>query len=165
MAQVTDRDRGYRKFQAELDKLDNMFVKVGLPEKGILAEGDEDGSGAEPAKDMSEMIIRGAVHEFGAPKKNIPERSWLRAAYDKNLKLIDRQITNAFNGVARGKTTAEGALGLLGEWFVATVKGHIDKMKLPALAERTVKRKGSSRLLIDTGQLKQSIQWVLGKGL
>jgi hypothetical protein len=140
-----------------------MFVKVGLPEKGILKAGTAKGSGAESAKDMSDMIIRGAVHEFGAPNKNIPERSWLRAAYDANLAKIDRQIANAFDAVSRGKADAEQALGLLGEWFVAVIRRHINAMILPALQPRTIKRKKSSKLLIDTGQLRQSIQWVLGK--
>lgn len=163
MADVVDKDMGYEKFRQTMESFGQRFVKVGLPEDGTVGEGKDKGSGHKPAESMSELIKIGAVHEFGAPNRNIPERSWLRSAFDKNAKRIDRQLDNAVGSVIDGTADEDRALGLVGEWFVNVVKAHIGKMKLPALQDRTVKRKGSSALLVDIGQMRNSIQWVLGR--
>jgi hypothetical protein len=48
-------------------------------------------------------------------------------------------------------------LGLLGEWFVGRTKAEMKNGSFQALAPSTVKAKGSTKPLVDTGQLRNSV--------
>lgn len=39
-----------------------------------------------------EVVVYAAVHEFGSPKRNIPERSYLRKTFDEQKEEIERLI-------------------------------------------------------------------------
>ena len=56
----------------------------------------------------------------------------------------------------------EQALGQLGEMTKGDVQTEIRSGDFAPLKPATIKRKGSSRPLIDTGQMVQSIAWELG---
>jgi len=62
---------------AVTSQLDNNGIRVGIIGDGINA-------------------TKGAVHEFGAPAKNIPERSWMRSTVkanrDKTVKIFAGEI-------------------------------------------------------------------------
>lgn len=51
-----------------------------------------------------EVLVYAAVHEFGSPKKNIPERSFLRLGFDKNKEEIERLIDAEIEKVLRRHT-------------------------------------------------------------
>ena len=48
-----------------------------------------------------EVLIYAAVHEFGSPKKNIPQRSYLRLGFDKNKEEIEKLIDAEIEKVLR----------------------------------------------------------------
>jgi hypothetical protein len=61
-----------------------------------------------------------------------------------------------------GKIDERKAMGLLGAWASGAIKATISQSgDFAPLAPSTVKAKGSSRPLIDSGQLNQSITWVV----
>lgn len=145
-------DRGWNRLQEELRKADGARTKVGLPAEGDVAEG--------PAATMSELATVGAVHEFGAPNKNIPERSWLRTAYDENKTRLDAVKKREYNSIVDGRQTAKQAIGRVGEWFAARVKAKIRRGPFAPLQAATIARKKSKKPLIDTGQMIQSVTHV-----
>lgn len=131
-------------------KAQNSYVKVGIlgdDPKSTRAEGT-----------LSNVEI-GAVHEFGSPAANIPERSFLRSTVDAHKEAYNQHIEDAARDVVHGKYTVEQTLNRLGARAAADVKATIRKGIPPPLQPETVARKGSTKPLVDTGQLISSITW------
>jgi hypothetical protein len=149
---VEDNDLGWESIKRNLREMDNVQTKVGLPAEGVPAAGE--------MTSMSEVATVGAVHEFGAPANNIPERSWLRSAYDENKRRLDQVKAKETGRVIDGKQNARQAIGRVGEWFAAQVKNKIRKGPFAPNLPATILRKGSTKPLIDTGQMIQSITHV-----
>ena len=61
--------------------------------------------------------------------------------------------------VVEGKITEAAALDMLGAKVASYCQEAIDNGIEPALADETVRRKGSSKPLVNTGQLKSAITW------
>lgn len=101
-------------------------------------------------------------HAVAAYKIRIPERPFLRVAIRKNKQAYIRLNKINLVKVMRGQMSIEQALGQLGVMAKGDVQTEIRSGNFTPLAPATIKRKGSSRPLIDTGQLVQSIQWELG---
>ncbi len=127
----------------------NRVVNVGVP------EGKKESDGTPVA-----MIA--AVHEFGSPSQGIPERSFLRASVQRNRQKYVRLNRINLVKMLHGQMSAEQALGQLGEMAKGDVQTEIRSGDFAPLKAATIKRKDSSRPLIDTGQMVQSIAWELG---
>ena len=128
---------------------DNRVVNVGVPE----GKREEDGT---------PVAMIAAVHEFGSPSQGIPERPFLRVAVQRNRQKYVRLNRINLVKMLRGQATVEQALGQLGEMAKGDVQTEIRSGDFAPLKPATIKRKGSSRPLIDTGQMVQSIAWELG---
>lgn len=150
-------DHGWSRIMRSFREIDRTFTKVGLPDSASVGHGFRQGSGHEPAEDMSEIIIVGAVHEFGAPRKGIPARPFIRPSYDKNKSDLQRIKAHELGLVIDGKKTVKGGLAVIGEWLTNKTKQYLTLLKVPPLKPLTIARKKSSNPLIDTGQLRNSI--------
>jgi hypothetical protein len=150
-------DHGYAAVMSEIKKADHLYVKVGFPVEGELAAGN--------AKDISEINLIAAVQEFGSEKRNVPERSFIRATFDSEYENLQRFKEHEYLQIVQGKQTALMAIGQIGEWLTNKTKGYIRNIIPPPLKEATKKRKGrggdSAVPLIDTGQMINTIQWVI----
>lgn len=102
-------------------------------------------------------------HAVAAHKIRIPERPFLRVAIEKNKQAYIRLNRINLARIVRGDTDVPAALSQLGEMAKSHVQTEIRSGNFTPLAPATIKRKGSSRPLIDTGQLVQSIAWELGE--
>lgn len=128
---------------------ENKVVNVGIPQGAR----EEDGT---------PVAMVAAVHEYGSPSQGIPERPFLRVAVQKNrIKYVRLNRINLVK-MLRGQMSIEQALGQLGEMAKGDVQTEIRSGDFAPLKPATIKRKGSSRPLIDTGQMVQSIAWELG---
>lgn len=141
----------------------SVSVKVGVfGAKG--AEKVKPREEGQPAPNLT-MVELATIHEFGTGK--IPERSFIRSYFDAEFdslmgvlrKLIEKAIARA---VQTGKpiTAAEQkkVLDTVGAYMVGRIQERIASGAIkPPLAETTIDRKGSSKPLIDTGQLRSSI--------
>jgi len=152
-----DIDMGYKAILREVREMEKEpYVKV-----GILKDEEHESDSGETAS----MLVIASTHEFGSPTKNIPERSYLRSTADKERKRITGHLDRGIDDIIKGRSTVMKTLSKVGLMFQSLVQQKITSIKEPALKEATIKRKGSSNPLIDTGQLRSSIRYeVVKKG-
>lgn len=104
----------------------------------------------------------GLIHEYGAPKAGIPARPFLSQTFrNRRVELVAIQAKIA-EGIFTGRLDEHKAMALLGAWAVGAIKATItrDGQFVP-LKPATIKRKGSDKPLIHTGQLVGSITFVV----
>ena len=97
----------------------------------------------------------GAIHEFGADTANIPARPWLNpgvnAGNEEYLTIIERAVSNG--------EPIKQALERVGVVAVGMVQKYMTELRTPPNAPSTIKAKGSSNPLIDSGVLRQSVTY------
>jgi hypothetical protein len=178
-------DRGWTKLTQLVDSLKNgeAYVKAGVlsggenrltrAEHASTAATNRDangrflkGSGAKTKSTVegsgADTVMIAAIQEFGVPEKGIPERSFIRAPFAAHktecVGLLKIEIKKAYEG--RGDIPK--ALDRLGLKMVSFMRTAIKfssggNEPYPPNAPSTIEKKGSSRPLVDTGQLLRSI--------
>ena len=137
---------GLRALEKRLAAMKNR-VLVGVPAGATEADG-------------TSLAKVAAVNEFGtAPGTvpEIPERSFLRAGIREGMPEFERLNRHSLKGVVEGTMTEDHALDLLGVAAVGAVKRKIGEGPFVPNAPSTIKRKGSSKPLIDTNTLRGGI--------
>lgn len=136
-----------------------LAAKKAKVKVGVLAS-----AGVHPESGVS-LVEIAAVHEFGSPAANIPQRSFIRRTLDlreDDLKKMMHRIAVAY---VSEHVTLQTALDVLGQWLVAAVKNTIvTEQVVPRLEEspagrRTIARKGSSVTLVDHAHLLNAISY------
>ncbi|MEY4548250.1 MAG: hypothetical protein RL685_4445 [Pseudomonadota bacterium] len=94
----------------------------------------------------------------GYEHPGIPQRSFIRAWFDESQELIVATLQSQLALVVAGKLSAEQAAERIGLVFEGSVKQRISRGIPPPNARSTIERKGSSKPLIDTGQLRNAIR-------
>lgn len=132
-------------------------VRVGVfADKGGATVADESGLS---------NVEKAAIHELGAPEANIPERSFLRSTMTQHSAEYASMITKLVPKMLSGTLTAEQAFNVIGAKIVADVNRKVRVEGVgPPLQPETIARKGSSRALIDTASMIQSVTWVVLRG-
>ena len=140
---VTDRDLGMRAIMREYRRGDGLALTVGIQQ----GETNEGVSVAE----------YGAYNEYGTDK--IPQRSFMGTAFDENKAGYIRYMTRASKAIGlQSFANMATTLGLKAQQDIQNVitKRNI----LPKLADSTVKAKGDTKTLVDTGALANSITFI-----
>jgi len=140
-------------YERNLQQFKDSVVKA-----GILAK-----DGSENHSEGITVFQIGMIHEFGVPEKNIPRRSFIRVPIENNIKEITKLIENNHRLVSENAMSAKVALDRIGIKAQNTIKESFRNNDWKANSRATVKRKGSSRPLIDTGQLIGSISFIVEK--
>lgn len=152
---ISDKDKGLKALIERCVSLKRATVKVGvLEDKGAEAKRTED----EEPGEMTVLEVA-TIHEFGAPAAGIPARSFIRGTVDEQrgeIADVQRKLAIA---VLSGKLEIGRALNQLGAAVSARIQRRIARGIQPPLLPRTIARKGSSKPLVDTGQLRSSISW------
>ena len=139
-----------RKFYAEIDKLKEGQVFIGY-QQGKTKHKDGDGEEV----DMADIAM---FNELGTSTS--PSRPFLRMTVDENEDEINQMCEQVAKNIANGGT-AEDALKKLGAFGVSLVQKTIASGKFTPNAPSTIKAKGSEKPLIDTGQMRQSVHYVI----
>jgi|AntRauTorckE6833_2_1112554.scaffolds.fasta_scaffold57408_1 hypothetical protein len=92
-------------------------------------------------------------------KVKIPERAFMRGAFDKRKNKMQKQAEKILNDVLMMKTPAKAAMNSLGQIIVTQVQEYMTNLRTPPNAEATQKAKGSSNPLINSGKLRDSIDY------
>ena len=140
-------------YEKNLQQFKDSVVKA-----GILAK-----DGSENHSEGITVFQIGMIHEFGVPEKNIPRRSFIRVPIENNIKEITKLIENNHKLVSENSMSAKVALDRIGLKAQNTIKKSFRDNDWKANSRATVKRKGSSRPLIDTSQLIGSISYIVEK--
>lgn len=123
----------------KLDVLSKKLAKNNSIQVGLL-------KGSKDYPDGTSVVTVGAVHEFGSPARNIPERSFLRHTLIVNKKAYRVLFRKLAVSVVNNKLSMVNAMDKLGSAVKVDVK-------------RTV----ISKNILNTGHLLQSIAHKIGK--
>lgn len=145
---VKDTDKGFRRRMRDLISIGKVRLTVGV-------HGEQGGEAAKGAPGMTVGDLA-AIHEFGL---GVPQRSFIGGWADRNKAKNEKTLATLFKPVAAGKRTAEQAMQLAGARFKGDIQKGFASPPLAELAESTKKAKGSDVPLVDTGQLRSSIDY------
>ncbi|MFC2416383.1 MAG: hypothetical protein ACFNQI_00265 [Eikenella corrodens] len=137
-------DHGFDNIIRQALKLDGKGVKVGIRR----------GKGSHDGTDMLDIAV---YNHFGTA--TIPARPFVSDCAEKNAGQIKEAQKRLVYRVYQGSLSADGALAQLGAWYVNVQKGHILHGGWTPNAPATIKRKGSNKPLVDTGQLVNTVDW------
>jgi hypothetical protein len=172
-----EADEATKKVLAALKKLQDIEVLVGIPEEknerqavnhdeGIAKKETAKVGGVKVNVINTEMTNAHLlfIHSIGWPPKHIPARPVIEPAIENKKELISKHMANAFKSAMEGnedkmrdylKRAGTAGANAAIRWFKNPANGW------PPNSAETIRRKGSSRPLIDSGQLRSSIIYVL----
>lgn len=164
---IKDIDRGYKRIKKDALSMKNIEIRVGLF-----------GDGNSPKNNLA---YRGVVQELGAkikitPKMRnflktigifvssstdyiiIPKRPFMRTAFDTKEKQLQRAGLIWYKQLLEGKITLKQFLDKLGVLHTNQIKTTITSFNWKANHPRTIAQKNSSKPLIDSGEMRNSIE-------
>lgn len=139
-----------------------MYIHTnGAREKSMIQVMQHDIDSNKPYSEAHELY----VHENGSPLWNIPPRPILEPAMENGKEQMVALMKDVANDALEGKNISPGLeiVGMQGQniargWFTNPANNWA------ANSEETVKKKGSDRPLIDSGELRKSITYVIKDG-
>lgn len=144
MAKVSGGD----KLQKAVDKLLKNTSNAVTLSVGFLGDASyPDGTS------IAEVAI---YNEFGVPTHNQPPRPFFRNAIAANK---GKWAPNLATALKQNNNNAKKALKLLGEEIKAEIVESINELQDPPLAPSTIARKGFEKPLIDTGLMRDSVDY------
>lgn len=141
------------RFLAEINNLKKLQVRVGF-QRG-KAKG-KDHSGNETDVDMCDIAM---FNELGTSTS--PSRPFMRQSVDRNAEKINRFLKAQMQRMKNGQATAEDVMKAIGTFMKGLVQAEIRDGEFEPNAPSTVSKKGSSKPLIDTGHMRQSVNFVI----
>lgn len=136
-----------RKFLQELRKLESLEVRVGFQAGDAVYD--------ETGADVTEIA---AYNEFGT--SSMPARPFMRQSFENHEDELQKICDTANQTISNGGE-AEDALNQIGVFCKGLVQQEIVDGGFEPNAESTVKKKGSAQPLIDTGLMRQSVNYVV----
>lgn len=133
-----------KKFYKMLEELAEKEVRIGFQHGEAQ---DENGV------DICDIA---AFNELGTSK--IPSRPFLRDSVDNNEAKINSFLQKRTQDIANG-ASAEKILKQIGVFQKGLVQEEIVNGSFVPNSEATIRRKGSSKPLIDTGRMRQSVNY------
>lgn len=135
-----------KRYFRELKKLAELEIRVGFQ------------SGADPYEDGTDLVDVVAYNELGS--SDIPARPFMKQSFENHEDELKNGCDLVNRTLAAGGT-AEQALDKLGVIVKGLVQEEIVDGDFTPNAEATVKKKGSAQPLIDTGHMRQSVNYVI----
>lgn len=152
---VVDIDLGYRRLVRQIRGFARASVTIGYHEGDRTRFQDKNGRIKNGGESMAAIA---AMNEFGTAR--IPMRSFIRSGWDRNFQRIERLVEFEVGRVVDNRNNLTQALGRIGQVVTSIIKLRIDQIFTPPNSPLTIRLKGSSKPLIDTGQMKASVRYV-----
>ena len=137
-----------RKFQQMLKELAELEVRVGFQ------------AGKATEEDGTDICDIAAFNELGT--EHIPARPFIRDSVDDNESEIKTFLKGMKREIVSGGT-AESVLKKIGVFQKDLIQEKITNGSFAPNAASTIAKKGSSHPLIDTGRMRQSVDYVIQK--
>lgn len=159
------KDLGLARIKQELRALHRGHALVGWPGNGpkhreVTHFRQKNGNvGRRKAKvpgkvDIASLAI---IHEFGSPKNNLPARPVMRQTNQRHSKALQGVTRRILVSIYEGRLLPTQALRQLGVFWEGKIKQTFRDGMFAPLRPATIAKKGSSKPLIDSGQLRQSV--------
>ncbi|MFT9498026.1 hypothetical protein [Anaerosolibacter sp.] len=190
---VTDIDKGWGRIIKELKTLEGKKVDIGVQSGSGTTEDGFDLAGLAAVHEFGDIIYVPPSHKTsyhkvkkdgsfkpGFSKKSkanfamrsqskghyikIPARPFFRRTFDAGGKEeISAFIDKLFGQLLNRNLTADNMLKRVGLMYEKMSRKKLTEGPWKPNAPSTVKKKGSSRPLIDTGRLRASIRYIIGR--
>lgn len=145
-----------RQVNHRLEKLKSVHIKVGYPEDKRPQTPSRTGSGHEPYETTGEVATIAFIND--------QERPFLKQGVEVGKPKIRKAYGRAVADIMTLKSDEKAAAALVGEVAVGEVKRNIRDGDHKPNKPETIKRKGSSRPLIDTAQMLNSTTFSVSFG-
>lgn len=118
-----------------------------------------------PENDNLPVAFIASIQEEGSPPQNIPPRPFMRVGFGAPLRRgkYDKQFKAAIANILEGRSTFTHEYKKLGSVFVEDMKDVITKWDSPPNAPLTVAEKGFNDPLIDSGTMRDSVDFKVEK--
>ena len=147
------KDMGKAKIERELRAARKLVALVGIPSD---AKRHED----NPNIGLAEIAF---IMEKGSTVNKIPPRPFMQQTRIMNEKKVADLSKKYLSAISTGKMSAMDAIKKLGASYEGAMKKIFFTGSFAPDAPATARRKKSSRPLIDTGLLRQSIKYKVAK--
>ncbi|WP_288947459.1 hypothetical protein [uncultured Megasphaera sp.] len=169
-----------------LEALTRKEVYVGIPAENSSRPGDGSINNAEllyihthgvrrkaMRDEMDAMMDTGMpysqahklyIREHGSPMLSIPPRPVLQPAIEDNKEYIGQLLAEAGKAILQGDAAAgETKLHNAGDFAAAAAQGWFENPQngWPPNSPRTIRRKGSDQPLVDIGEMRKAITYVV----
>lgn len=134
-----------KRFLAEIEKLKHLQVRVGF----------QAGAAEEDGVDMTDIAL---WNEVGTATS--PTRPFMRNSVDENPDKISAVCKDQMQKLCKGGT-AQGVLQTIGTFQKGLVQEKIVNGSFVPNAPSTIRRKKSDKPLIDSGTMRQSVNFVI----
>lgn len=146
------KDLGKARIKKDIRGLNSYAALVGIPS---TAPRPVDKKTKKPlAINMASLAL---IHERGSAANNIPARPFMKQTRQRAEGRFARLLRRLYKQVVDGKVRPFDGLSKLGMAYEGEMKNTFTTGSFTPNKPATIKRKGSSRPLIDTGHLRQSI--------
>ena len=153
-----DMDLGYREIERQIKIIreKNPYVEIGILEKAGKHKALKNGEEVDGKATVADIAT---VHEYGSEKRNIPERSFLRATIDDNFSDINEVTNKLVDKITEGHYDVKHALDVVGLYIQTAIKRRIQSNIAPPLSPETVLRKNHAQVK----EAKGKIDKIVGK--
>lgn len=135
-----------KRFFAQLEELKKLEVRAGFQ------------AGEETDENGTDICDIAAWNELGT--ENMPARPFLRKSVDENVSKISAFCQAQAKSVAKGGD-ARACLTAIGTYAKGIVQEKISSGSYEPNAPSTIEKKKSDKPLIDTGRMRQSVNFVI----
>lgn len=151
MTGVEDRDLGWRKIITNLKSLDGTTISAGI----LNTAGNYD---------KGQSLVDVAIwNEYGT--RRIPSRPFIRIASDTSGNDWHKTAEKGISKIVAGSSSAGSMCDKIGKQMVEDIQKIFgDKSKLAPNSPATIRRKGHDKPLIDTGRLRDSVDYRVDGG-
>ncbi|MEX4134102.1 hypothetical protein MY888_00160 [Haemophilus influenzae] len=145
VVKVKINNKGLEKELELINKIGKARVKVGVQaDAGVHSESGEN------------LVDIGIWNEYGTA--HIPSRPFIRQTFEDNQQAVAQYLGRVVENVAKGGDLVQ-ELSKLGQWYQDKQKKTLTSYPWTPNAPSTRKRKKSSKPLVDTSQLVNSIRY------
>ncbi len=158
------KDLGMTRIRDEIRLLEKGYVLVGWPGGGpnhreVTHLRTSSGKTRSKKGSVTTLPIAAIalVHEFGSPEDNLPARPVMAKTNRAYAKRLGPVMVKVVRDIYAGKLLPSTALKQLGVYWEGRIKAMFREGAFAPLRPATIAAKGSSKPLIDSGQLRQAV--------
>jgi hypothetical protein len=151
---IKDTDPNFKNLLKSFAVIDSIEIKAGHFEK--------QGKSTKRKNGKADNVLLAIIHNTGSPQRKIPARPFTKPAFDKNQSKYNNIIDKTINSFLekRNFQSLERNCNLLGKLMQQDIQHEIENFQGAPLKPLTIKRKGSSKPLIDTGEMKNDTDYL-----